>query len=331
MPRLVTIAIPIYHRLHLLPGALRSVADQDYPDIELLVSDNGGGGSELEDIIRRHYPRPFRIRRNAETEPVMSRHFNQMLEAATGDYFVLLCDDDEISPRFVSELAGILDSDPTIGLALPRVEVLDEDGTHRPRAGDERYPPAVFSGADFVRMWAEGGYCFWNFATVMARTDEMREIGGYPMMPNGDDNAVALRLALGRKVGFSPEAVFRNRWYESSAGLAVSPWELAEDIKTWLTLLDADPVIRRFAEANPGEWAELRRLARGIGWRTYRHRYKTMYRQRLGRLEWLRAGFALPFVPEYYRWLVPYLLKQGLVAPRRLFRQRASTTPDASR
>ena len=60
---LVTIAVPVYKRMHFLPNALRSVAAQDYPNIELLVSDNGENGPELQDLVSEHYPRPFSLQR----------------------------------------------------------------------------------------------------------------------------------------------------------------------------------------------------------------------------------------------------------------------------
>ena len=64
MSKLVTIGIPIYKRLTTLPQALQSVASQDYPDIELIVSDNGENGNKVKEIVEQCYPRPFRFRQN---------------------------------------------------------------------------------------------------------------------------------------------------------------------------------------------------------------------------------------------------------------------------
>jgi glycosyltransferase involved in cell wall biosynthesis len=325
---LVTVAVPLYKRMHFLPNVLRSVLEQDYPAIELLVSDNGENGPELRQLVERHFPRPFSFRRNDVTEPVMSAHFNQMIDAARGKYFVLLCDDDEIGPHFVSAMVKVLEADPEVGLAIPLVELMDESGTplSPEQAADLPYsrpdlkelPPPVFSGLDFVRFWVDGRYRFKTFVTVMARTDEMSATGGYPLMPTGDDDAMALRLSLGRKVAFCSEALFRNRAYEKSGGLDIGPWELAHDIRRWIEFLDSDPVLRRYAAGQPAEWREVRDLMRRKAWKTYRHRWKGMYRRRLPAWEWLRAGFALPFIPEYYRWLSGYLFKHGLSRTRRL-------------
>ncbi len=64
---LVSICIPVYKRLECIPRALRSVAAQDYPSIELIVSDNGMNGTRVAELVQREYPRPFRFRQNPHT------------------------------------------------------------------------------------------------------------------------------------------------------------------------------------------------------------------------------------------------------------------------
>ena len=96
MTKLVTIGIPVYRRLDFLPHVLNVVNSQDYPDIELIVSDNGMNGSTVHDIVKKYYFRPSRFRQNSSTVG-MSIHFNQIINEASGEYFILLADDDEIS------------------------------------------------------------------------------------------------------------------------------------------------------------------------------------------------------------------------------------------
>jgi glycosyltransferase involved in cell wall biosynthesis len=314
----VTIGIPVYKRFRFLPAALRSVAEQDYPEIDLLVSDNGENGPEVEELVASHYPRPFRVRQNAVTEPVMSRHFNQMVEAAEGKYFVLLCDDDELGPRFVSSLVQILEREPEVGVGIPRVEVMDETGNLQPR--EHRFPPdEVFSGLDFVRMWVRKRVRFWTFVTTLARTQEILDVGGYPPIPEADDDTIVVKLSLGRKAAFSREAEFRNRWYETSAGLSLPPEELADDMRRWIEVLDTDPLFRDFARRRPAEWKEIHALLVEQAWRNFRHRWVTMYRERMAPMAWLKSGFSMPFIPAYYRWLFAYLFRTGLrAAGRRL-------------
>ena len=105
--KLVTIVIPIFKRLNYLPEILRSVQAQDYPHIELIVSDNGQNGSSIHEVIEACYSRPFRFRQNKQTVDIPT-HYQQLLSEAKGEYFIWICDDDLISPNFISELMSTL-------------------------------------------------------------------------------------------------------------------------------------------------------------------------------------------------------------------------------
>ena len=67
MRKLVTIGIPIYKRLEYLPNVLRVVEAQDYPEIDILVSDNGMNGTAVSDVVKKHCTRPYRFRQNSAT------------------------------------------------------------------------------------------------------------------------------------------------------------------------------------------------------------------------------------------------------------------------
>ena len=82
---------------------LRMVAAQDYPSIELLISANGENGTKVREIIEANYRGAYRFRENPSTVN-MAVHLNQIIHEASGDYFHLLNDDDEMSPNFISEL-----------------------------------------------------------------------------------------------------------------------------------------------------------------------------------------------------------------------------------
>jgi glycosyltransferase involved in cell wall biosynthesis len=141
MTKLVTIGIPVYKRLNALSNALQSVAAQDYPHIELIVSDNGTNGTKVRDIVEQWYPRPYRFRQNPVTV-VISPCYNQLLESATGDSFVALDDDDTISSNFASELVGVFGRYPDVAVAFARQNIVDEAGKLM-RGSPDRLPEIV--------------------------------------------------------------------------------------------------------------------------------------------------------------------------------------------
>jgi glycosyltransferase involved in cell wall biosynthesis len=305
---LVTVAVPVYKRLQYLAGALRAVASQDYPNIELIVSDNGVNGTVVERIVAEHYPRPYRYRQNPATV-ALPEHWNQLVAEASGEYLVILADDDELSPNYVSELTRLLDRHPAAAVAIAAQEILDESGKVVRRS---RGPlPELLSGRDFIRAaFHTYEYGFECFMTIFARTAELRRCGGYPDFVQGQhgDDTLLLKLCLGRPVALSERCAFRYRVYESSYGLAQRIEVLAMSTNQFLRFLDSDPHFREFARSHPEEWTELRGYIEENKLLTYYFRWRHMYRRRLTRLQWIRAAFAFPYSPLCYRWVIATVL-----------------------
>ena len=314
MNKLVTIAIPVYKRLNTLPQALQSVAAQDYPNIELIVSDNGENGSKVKEIADQCYPDSYRFRQNPFTVNI-SAHYNQLLEEATGEYFVALDDDDSLSSNFVSELTRILDKNAQVVVGIAKQHVVDDAGRILRQSSDQ--VPEFLTGGEFIRSWTSYGYE--SYSTMFAKTSEMRRCRGFPDFPRGThiDDALLIKLCLNGHVAFSTRCTANWRWVESSFGWSMECGQLAEDTRQFLKFLNCDPVIRAFAVREPGQWAEFNAILTRLSWSTYLGRWNSIYKEQLPLREWIKAGFALPFIPEYY-WSVQgafrYRLMRGFIS-----------------
>lgn len=299
-PKLVTIGLPLYRRFGFLPRALASVEAQDYPNIELLISDNGENPESIRRLIDQHYSKPYRLRRNPHTIAA-PLHFNQLIDEASGDYFMMLCDDDEISANLVSELVPLLDDSPQTAVAFGREEMIDAESRVVRQSSDQL--PAVLDGLDFVRIWCRAELRFECWVTNLARVADLRRLGGYLNTPRAthSDNALLLRLALHGNVRFAPRATFRWRVDGLSHGWNISIQDLAADTRSFLRFLDTEPSILEYSRRHPARWAETRRELVKMTWETYWHRWRTIYRDRLSTSEWVKAAFALPPIPDYYR------------------------------
>jgi glycosyltransferase involved in cell wall biosynthesis len=307
MPKLVTIGIPVYKRLEYLPQALTAVHLQDYSNIELIVSDNGMNGSKVTDIVDKYYSRPYRFRQSASSISVVP-HFNQIINEASGEYFVLLSDDDEISPNYISDLVDILDHDPKIIIAFSKQEVMDQYGNTTSVSNTQL--PSVMTGEDFIQAWCFYKLGFKNLLTNMSRTKDIKMSGGFPDFPRAihSDDALPLKLCLNNYVAFSQRCTFRYRVYEASLGLSSDYRDLAEASKQFLKFLDSDPKILAFASVQPDRWHQLKRYVTKLTWQTYFSRWKKIYRKTLPPLQWIRAAFVLPFIPAYYRAVTSTLI-----------------------
>jgi glycosyltransferase involved in cell wall biosynthesis len=306
MEKLVTIGIPVYKRLNYLALTLKSVGMQDYPNIELIVSDNGMNDSRVADIVKENYSKPYRFRQNPQTVSP-STHYNQIVAEASGEYFVLLCDDDELSLNYVSELYTLLKRYPSASVAISRQEIIDELG--QTIRYSEQNMPMLMSGPDFIRAWCHYDHKFDCFTTTLARTKDIKSCGGYPDFTpiNGADDGLLIKLCLDSHVALTSRCTFRYRCYESSYGLSVTCKGLAQVVEQFLHFLDSDPKIQEFALAHTDQWSEAKGYLVKMLWETYFHRWRYMYRNRLTRSQWVRAAFAMPFIPSYYRTLFRFL------------------------
>ena len=127
---LVTIGIPTFQRPELLARALASVSRQDYSNLQVLVSDNASGGSATKRVVDRFKPviRSLEYVRHERPVPVTS-NFLSLLDRASGEYFMWLADDDEISPNYVSCLAALLEADGDVACAAGHWVFLRSEGS----------------------------------------------------------------------------------------------------------------------------------------------------------------------------------------------------------
>lgn len=298
MNKVVTIALPVYKRLDYLVDALQSVAAQDYQHIELIVSDNGENGTQVKDLAEKWYPRPFRFRQNSRTVP-LPVHYNQLIEAATGDYFAFLDYDDMLSPNYVSDLVSILESHPEVAVAMAGEEIVDASGRLLRRSSD--CVPEFMTGPQFIRSWTD--YGFESYSTVLGRTAFIKEDGGHPNIPGGThtDDAILIKLCLRGSVAISQRCSFRWRYSDVSFGWSLKVASLVEDTRVYLQFLESDPAILRYAQREPAQWRELKTHLARLGWHTYLERWDGMYRERVPFFHWVRGAFAMPYIPEYYK------------------------------
>jgi glycosyltransferase involved in cell wall biosynthesis len=133
---LVTIGIPTYNRASLLKRTLESVLNQDYENLEVVVSDNAST-DETESVCRYYSNRDARLKYiQQSTNRGATANFTEVLENASGQFFMWLGDDDWIDPGYISSCVQQLISDPTIVLVCGSPQYY--------RSGEKQYDGNVF-------------------------------------------------------------------------------------------------------------------------------------------------------------------------------------------
>ncbi len=124
---LVSVGLPTYNRASRLRRAVESVLAQDYPNLELIISDNASADETqaLGEEFRRLDKRVRYVR-----QPVnlgLIKNFEFVLSQARGEFFVWLADDDWFDPSYLSQCARVLSAQSELGLVCGKDKYY-EDG-----------------------------------------------------------------------------------------------------------------------------------------------------------------------------------------------------------
>lgn len=210
----VTIAIPTCNRAELLRQAIESALAQTYPNLEIIVSNNASTDTTKELLSSYGEGKIIAIQ---QTENVgMRKNWNACLERATGDYFLLLSDDDMLEQNAIENLLQGFCND-SISISYGLVSYIDKYGQI---TGEQKlYAPQNESGHEFILKVLQKKRVAYPSA-VLYRTVEAREVGGYPDIGSATDFGLLMLLALKGLVFFYSHPVTKYRIHDDSLSLS---------------------------------------------------------------------------------------------------------------
>ena len=127
MSTLVSIVIPTYNRAALVQRAIDSALQQTYPDIELIVVDDGStDGTEA--AIRARYGADPRVRYFHQENRGVAGARNRALTDARGDFVAFLDSDDVWRPWKLELQLACMRSFPEIGMLWTDMRAIASDG-----------------------------------------------------------------------------------------------------------------------------------------------------------------------------------------------------------
>ena len=161
----VSIGLPVFNGEKYLESALDSLLSQDYPNFELIISDNASTDRTAQ-ICARYAERDTRIRyyRNASNLGA-EENFNHVFRLSRGDYFMWAAHDDLWHTTYVTRCLEGLMEDRNIVLCASTVQFIDEFGLAVP----EHVPGVEPHILDPMRTWRSKG----EFAETAGRLVQM--------------------------------------------------------------------------------------------------------------------------------------------------------------
>lgn len=224
---LVSIVIPTFNGQDYIGEALASARAQTYPNLEILVGDDGSRDATAE-IVRRAAEEDPRIRliaREQNVGPVLNQV--DLHEQAQGTFIKPLLQDDVLAPQAVARLVVPLAADPGIVLAFGRRQLIDAASQVLP------HPPWTrpLADADVVLDgWALGSAMLEQTANLVGevtcglyRKDSIGDISRLWTMDDHEfgpvaDVALWLKLLSRGRAFYTPEILssFRQHGEQSS-------------------------------------------------------------------------------------------------------------------
>lgn len=125
-----SVIIPTFNRAHFLKNAVRSVVEQDYPDIEIIIVDDRSTDNTVQVVndLKKEYPSV--VYRPSDRSQGPSGARNAGLAVATGEYVSFLDSDDVWLKDHLASGIDILESNPNIDVLFGNYEVVDyQSGT----------------------------------------------------------------------------------------------------------------------------------------------------------------------------------------------------------
>jgi glycosyltransferase involved in cell wall biosynthesis len=302
---LISVIMPCYHAAAFVEEAVYCVMNQTYPDVELIVVDDGstdGSTNILQELATRHAPR-IQLLFQDRQGPYPAR--NLALEQAHGGFVAFLDADDYWTPDALEKLLTAL-NDQQADIAYCGWQNVGEGAP-----GTQPFVPPDYgqmdAAAEFLRS------CPWPIHAALVRREAIDAVHGFSERRfSAMDYDLWMRLyAHTQKLVRVPEVMAFYRWHDKG-----------QISKTkWKQVLDALQVKRDFVTQHPERVAHLPKnkvaeLSDGFllreAYRAYWQRNLVdaheLFRRAFMTGKW-RAGdlkYLLPAMLPYtwFRWLV---------------------------
>lgn len=207
MPNLVSVIIPCYNGEKFIERSIRSVMEQDYRDIELIVVDDGSTDRSKEIILslKTEFDNENRELKYVYQENTgVGGAVSTALKYVSGDYLTLLDADDRFCKDSIGKRAGYLSSHPNFAGVRSNGRCISGD-----RSWLFINDPETEINEDIFGQLIEGTTNNWS-GTYMVRTDILFDI--YPdrniyCSRYGQNLQILCPVAYGRKIGYVDEVL----------------------------------------------------------------------------------------------------------------------------
>jgi glycosyltransferase involved in cell wall biosynthesis len=219
----VSLCIPTFNRVSLLPFAIDSVLQQTHSDWELIVCDDGSTDKTSELMSSYQDSRICYIRHPQNVGK--SNNMRSGFESATGEYFIKFDDDDRLTPDYLFKTSQILDENSQIDFVGTDHWVINPDNLRDQNATElnsQKWGRTDLTEG-IVDHLLEVVFVKQSFqiGATLFRRSVLQELGFMRAnIQNCEDNDLLVRLALaGKQAYYLPERLMEYRFHPGQQGI----------------------------------------------------------------------------------------------------------------
>ncbi|TCR83626.1 glycosyltransferase [Rhizobium sp. BK376] len=229
MPSL-DVAIPNYNYGHYLEGCVKSILRQNVETLRVLIIDNASTDDSAR-IARKLATSDPRIElrlRSQNLGPHAS--FNEGIDWAQSDYFLILCSDDLLTPHALADAVSVMEEHPQVNLTYGEALFLKPEDVETRVIDPQPATWSVEGGTALIERLCRSGRNPISGPTVVVRTAIQKAVGHYnPELTHTDDLEMWLRIAARGQVAHtnSHQAIARvHSFNQSSSVKNIHQWNL---------------------------------------------------------------------------------------------------------
>jgi len=262
----LSVAMCTYNHAEFLGRALEALVSQSRPADEIVVVDDGSSDSTPEVLARFAAAHPsIRAVRNEQNRGVLEAS-KRAQGLAQGDFLYAASSDDYLLPGAFERLLGLVERNPSAGIAFGKVVLTDPSGRVLGTPGPTCWTralyatPEVYRDEFLSRESAELSLC----SSMIFRRAALAEIGGFrpELGPYGDTFAAhALGLRWGACYAPQSMVVFRANPGGFARRIARQPGVALGFVDRIVDAMRSPPCQGLFPETYVQRWAAERRRA----------------------------------------------------------------------